>query len=501
VCAAALAAAPAALAAAPVVYSGTGAQQVASAVAGFEAAIGGADNGTTEGPLVGGFRTLNWDDAEAGVMSAHPGLTPGGVEPSGVEWLNFRVANERGLDLATPGPSVEVSNDGFRDLSSSYPALLASPTGPNAFGPLGSTETDLTFEVPDSHTTPWNPVPQSAGGDSPGSTAAVAGFGATFMNVEAPGTSSIDFLAGDGHSLGSYPVPTGPPGAPEFLGVLFDEASVAAVRITSGTVPLSDGVADDGGQHNVVALGDLVSSEPLWGPSVVLGPPGVAPGSAATMTGTTSDPIGVPSVTVAGVPATVSPGGAWTATLPHLADGTQVEVVATDSRGLSASVLVRAVDAPSSGRPAPTKCRVALAPAVVTIPDLTSARHPAQHRAGSLTVRATCDHSLRGVITADVTALPRATRHRRGRPPTHSFVLRAQPIALTAGESMSQTIVLPYRRAVQLVRHHPRVMVGLTLWGIGATRATAVAASRTVRVARVRPVLSPPPGPVPAASM
>jgi hypothetical protein len=467
-----VAVAPAVAASGPVVYSGTGAQQVAGAIAGFEAAMGGADNGTAEGPRVGGFRTLNSDDTGADTYSAQSSLSPDGwVDPSGLEWLNFSAANGRGLEMATAGTGVEVS-DGFRDLNPTYPALLAPPSGPNAFGPLGSTETDVTFMVPDTYSSPWDPGPPGATrGDVPGSKATVSGFGAVFMNVEASGTSSIEYLAADGRSLGTYFAPTGPQGAPEFVGVLFDDAPVAGARIVSGTVPLSAGVSDDGGPDNVVALGDLVTSEPLWGPSVTItAAVAVTPGSPATITGTTHDPIGTPSVTVAGTPA--------------------VEATAIDSRGLTGGAVTYSIDtgAPGSARPVPTTCHVALAPAVITVTGPTPKRRRPSDDAGHLAVRATCDGPLRGVVTAALTAITQSTKQHRRLSVARTFVVRSHPMALTAENGARQTLAVPHQLAVQLVDSHPQVVVRLTLRAVGTSRAAAAAAGKNVRVVRRRPV-------------
>jgi hypothetical protein len=99
--------------------------------------MGGADNGTAEGPRVGGFRTLNSDDTGADTYSAQSSLSPDGwVDPSGLEWLNFSAANGRGLEMATAGTGVEVS-DGFRDLNPTYPALLAPAEWPQRVRPAG----------------------------------------------------------------------------------------------------------------------------------------------------------------------------------------------------------------------------------------------------------------------------------------------------------------------------------------------------------------------------
>jgi hypothetical protein len=489
-CGAAVAVAPAVAASGPVVFSGAGAQQVAGAIAGFEAAIGGADNGTAPGPRVGGFRTLNWDDVAPGTYSARSSVSAQGVEPSGLDGLNFVAGSSRGLEMATAGTGVEVSRDGFRELNPTYPALLASPSGPNAFGSLGSTETDVTFEVPDNHTSPWNTDPPgTASGDLPGVRATVSGLGAVFMNVEAAGTSSIEYLAADGRSLGTYFVPTGPAGAPEFVGVRFDGAPVAAVHLVSGTVPLSAGVTDDGGPDNVVALGDLATSEPVWGPGLTINPDVVKPGPPVTITGTAHDPIGTPSVTVAGTPATVSPDGSWTATVPGVDLPSEVTATATDGRGLTATAVQYLIEAPvtGSGPPVSLSCHVALSPPAITVTGLAPKRHRTGSDTGHLAVRATCDLPLRGVVTVALTAISRSTTHHRRIALARTFVLRSRPMTVAAGRGAKETLAVPHQLAVQLVDKHPRVTVRLTLRAVGAVHAAAAASGNNVRVVRQRP--------------
>ena len=68
--------------------------------------------------------------------------------------------------------------------------------------------------------------------------AGTLGFGAIFVDVEKPG-SSIEYFGHDasGHevSLGTFAVPAGTSGEPQFLGVLFDNAVVTDVNLTVGT--------------------------------------------------------------------------------------------------------------------------------------------------------------------------------------------------------------------------------------------------------------------------
>lgn len=69
--------------------------------------------------------------------------------------------------------------------------------------------------------------------------AATRGFGAIFVDVEDPQSSSIEYFGtsttGDKVSLGKFFVPVGQSQEPQFLGVLFDAPVVTEVQLTVGT--------------------------------------------------------------------------------------------------------------------------------------------------------------------------------------------------------------------------------------------------------------------------
>jgi hypothetical protein len=223
-------------------YTATGTAPVAAAISALESAIGGSDNGTTQGPLTGGLRTVNWDTDFIG--------------PTNNDQLPQSVyADPRGVHIETPSGRVEVSRSGLADIDPTYPLDFPAYSPPAIFTPLGSTETDLTFEVPTAHA-----IPVTAG-SGPGDPATIGGFGVVFLNVEQPGTSQVQLFASDGTSLGTYDAPTGSHGSPEFVGVLLQGSPIASVRIISGTAVLAPGTVD-GPQSNVVALDNLIFTEP-----------------------------------------------------------------------------------------------------------------------------------------------------------------------------------------------------------------------------------------------
>jgi hypothetical protein len=108
------------------------------------------------------------------------------------------------------------------------------------FSPVGSNIVDLTFV--DSGTT---------------KPATVKGFGAVYIDVDQAHTA-FEFFDVNDKSLGQFPVPPMNDGF-SFLGVMFDRAIVARVRITYGTTGLGP---DDGPQADVAVMDDFIYDEP-----------------------------------------------------------------------------------------------------------------------------------------------------------------------------------------------------------------------------------------------
>ena len=106
----------------------------------------------------------------------------------------------------------------------------------------------------------WMQVP---GQPTPGLS---TGFGAVFVDVDNAGSSTLEYFRKDGTSLGVYPAPmrTDASGL-SFVGVRFDSAVVARVRITLGGATPSAGVRDvsaEGGTVDLVVLDDFIYGEP-----------------------------------------------------------------------------------------------------------------------------------------------------------------------------------------------------------------------------------------------
>jgi Glucodextranase, domain B len=289
-----------------------------AALSAFKAAIGATDNGASPGAHANGFRTINWDGVPE--EFAEPRALPGGFFLS------------RGATLSTPGDSLRVSANAassphvFADINTTYSTDFFAFSPTRIFSPLGSVVTDIQFSP--------------AGGSAPGT---VAGFGAIFLNVESPNTSSIAYFDPSGAMLGRFFAPIGTKQQAEFLGVLFSAEKVASVEITSGTSPLGGATNDSPPSVNVVALDDFAYAEPqpLPAPALTIVAPAegaVVSSASLTASGTTSDPFGIKSLTVNGQPVVVASDGSWSFPLTLAPGSNTITVVATNNGGASTTV-------------------------------------------------------------------------------------------------------------------------------------------------------------------
>ena len=117
----------------------------------------------------------------------------------------------------------------------------------------------------------------------PGSTnaAGTRGFGAIFLDVEDAGSSSIEYFGRDANgnqvSLGTFVVPIGADGEPQFLAVLFDRPVVTDVNLTVGTNALFNfdgtGFQSFGGENlrqriDLAVTDDFIFAEPTQAAAV-----------------------------------------------------------------------------------------------------------------------------------------------------------------------------------------------------------------------------------------
>ena len=113
----------------PVPFTGSGTSGTSAAIASFEAAAGGGDNGTIAGEQPGGFRHVTWD--QIALNGSDPGSTT--IDSGHVIVPARSRLQPSGLEL---GPEIAVANDGFQSVGSSATFTPFSPA--NVWGPFNS---------------------------------------------------------------------------------------------------------------------------------------------------------------------------------------------------------------------------------------------------------------------------------------------------------------------------------------------------------------------------
>jgi hypothetical protein len=231
--AAAAAVALASPASAATVFSASGATaaDIQGTVDAFRAAIG-ANNGNLVGSQGAGRREINWDGGGAGA--------PATVFGNPMTTFAFR-----GATFTNDGAGFEISGQPtpeFGDINPTYPGIFSPFSGARIFAPLGSTFTDVRFNVP----------------GSVGQRAYTTAFGAVFLDVDRGSTSGLAFFDLDDHIIGTIAAQKFDNGF-SFLGVSFDPTRIGRVRVVTGNTPLGGA---DGGDSDVVALDDFIFAEP-----------------------------------------------------------------------------------------------------------------------------------------------------------------------------------------------------------------------------------------------
>jgi hypothetical protein len=214
----------------------------------YRAALGNPNNGNAPGPLVAGRREINWDGG--GSTATSLAVTP---------FAGFQ--NTRGALFVTPGSGfVQAPASGLAELftNPTYETIFQPFSAVRLFSAIDSTVTEVQFFVP---------------GSSGASSATSRGFGAIFSDVDLPDGSGpgskqgnrkastlVEYYGLDGELLYSSFVSAAPGDAGfAFLGITFDDARIASVRITSGNVAPGP---DDGGKRDVVMMDDFIYGEP-----------------------------------------------------------------------------------------------------------------------------------------------------------------------------------------------------------------------------------------------
>lgn len=206
--------------------------------------------------VLAGRREINWDGGdpknEATTVSGNP-------------FAGFLIS--RGALFTTPDGTGFVQAPAGTDVApGGLAGIFGNPTYKTSFRPfsnlrlfsaIGGKVTDVTFFVP-------------GGGDV---AAKVSGFGAVFTDVDQPNGSGpahkrgnrqsstlIEYYGVNGELLFSSFVPASPgDGGFSFFGIVFPDARIARVRITSGDVAPGP---DDSAKQDVVMMDDFIFGEP-----------------------------------------------------------------------------------------------------------------------------------------------------------------------------------------------------------------------------------------------
>lgn len=215
----------------------------------YRTALVATNNGNTVGPLQDGRREINWDGGNPNNAATAVVGTP----------FNGFLVNRGTLFTTTGTGFVQAPLAGLADTfqNPTYATIFQPFSPQRLFSPIDSNVTEVTFFVP-----------------GPGSNPATTkGFGAVFTDVDLPDGSGpghkngnrkastlIEYFGTDGGLLFSSFVPASPgDGSLSFFGIVFGDARIARVRITSG-----DGAPgpNDDGTHDIVMMDDFLYGEP-----------------------------------------------------------------------------------------------------------------------------------------------------------------------------------------------------------------------------------------------
>ena len=236
---------------APLVFQAAGPSvaSIQNSVAEYRLLLGD-QNKDADGPKDAGRREINWD-GPAGNLDTAIGQNP---------FRNF--LNNRGALISTPDGSgfVQATPEGLAGLfgNATYGTIFRPFSRFRLFSAIGGRVTDVDFFRP-------------GGGDIP---ALTKGFGVVFTDVDQPNGSGpgekrgnrksstlIQYFGVNGELLFSSFVPASPgDGGQSFFGVVFPDARIARVRITSGDVVPGP---DDTARQDVVMMDDFIYGEPV----------------------------------------------------------------------------------------------------------------------------------------------------------------------------------------------------------------------------------------------
>jgi hypothetical protein len=251
----------------PIIFQAAGpiADSIQSTVDAFRATLGDPNNGNNPPPLDrSGRREINWDGGNPPVDITTAPVTPFNV-----------FLNTRGSQFTTPGVGLSQAppsggpQGGLEVLfnNPTYGTTFSAFSPLRLFTPVDSNITEALFFVPGAN-------PNLQPGADPAEPATVRGFGAVFTDVDEPngigsggrrgnprGASTLmEYFDVDGRLIFSSFVPASPgDGGLSFFGIVFDDARIARVRITTGDVAPGP---DDDEKRDIVIMDDFIYGEP-----------------------------------------------------------------------------------------------------------------------------------------------------------------------------------------------------------------------------------------------
>jgi len=240
----------------PIVFQAAGptVESIQGTVDAFRAALGEPDN-ANGGPSASGRREINWDGGGNNFTTTDP-VTPFNVflDTRGAQFTTLGTGLTQAPPTADP---VQFPPGGLAGLfnNPTYGTIFSTFSPERLFTPVGSNITQAVFFLP---------------GTNGATPATVTGFGAVFTDVDQPDGSKkrghrrastlLKYFDADGKLLFSSFVPASPgDGSLSFFGIVFDDARIAGVRITSGNVAPGP---DDDRKHDIVVMDDFIYGEP-----------------------------------------------------------------------------------------------------------------------------------------------------------------------------------------------------------------------------------------------
>jgi hypothetical protein len=205
----------------------------------FRAAIGGGTVAGADGSFGGLRREINWD-----------GVPDSLSDPNSLPADFFNTTSPRGVTLSTPGTGflVSANTGGASPVLFGFGSDFQTFSSQKLFTAVNSNITDISFFLPGTTTA-----------------ATVSGFGVVFTDVEVAGDTRIQFFDSNNIQIFTRNALTAGNQGLTFLGAVSSTAtaSIARVRITSGSNTIVRSGVQGNPNDDVVAMDDFIYAEPV----------------------------------------------------------------------------------------------------------------------------------------------------------------------------------------------------------------------------------------------